>query len=163
MLFQANHRPLISTENLLPFLEVSLTAWPHPLVPSFPPFISPFLHYLCPAAPRSALLTCYWCLNFIDQKQVKDFYSHWKLGREDVISHHWGRDRNLALLFGNKIITVKCQALYTLCNRSSFPVWNLVSFPIICIWSMFRLPALEDCLSVNFSAGTESAHYWEVL
>lgn len=160
MLFQVNHRPPILTENLLPFLAVSPMASAHP---SFPPFISPFLRYLCLAAPRSMLLTRYPCLNVRDQKQVKDFYLRWKLGREDVTSDHWHNDKTLTLLFSIKIIMIKCQDLYALCNRSSFPVWNLVSLPITCICSRFRLWVLEDSLSANFSAGTESAHYWNVL
>lgn len=163
MLLQVNHRPLISTENLLPFLAVSLMAWPRLLIPFFPAFISPFLHHPCLAAPRSTPLTCYWCLNFIDQKQAKDFCSHWKLGRDDVIWRHWHNYKNLTLLFSIKVITLKCQVLRTLCNRSFFPIWNLVHFPIICSVSRFRLPGLEDYFSTNFSAGTESACYWNGL
>lgn len=144
MLLQVNHRPLIPTENLLPFLAASLTVWPHPLVPFFPAFISPLLHHLCPAAPRSTPLTCYWRLSFSDQQRAKDFCSHWKFSRDGVIWHHWHNHKNLALLFGIKTTMVKRQVLRTLCSRSSFPVWKLVSFPIICGFSRFRLPGLED-------------------
>lgn len=39
MLFQGNHKPPVSTENLMPFLMASLMTWSHLHAPSFPPFI----------------------------------------------------------------------------------------------------------------------------